>query len=579
MANVTSILGVEGRNLFEIRDDEIRRVWLKHYDEGVRGHIDCPKVPLNTLLENSAKKYPNKISLDFFGKKISYEELDEMADKVASFLKSEGVRKGDRVVVDLPNTPHYVACYFGILKAGGIVVQCNPMYTERELRYLVENSEVDVVFAVELVYPRIRPLLDEGLIRKVVVCKIEDFLPFPLNVLYPLRKQKVSIDEKDVVYWKDVMKFSPTDETIEINPKEDVAAFQYTGGTTGLPKAVMLTHYNLVANAYQNAEWVNDVSSDDVFLGALPYFHVYGMTTSLNTPILLGCKIVLIPDPRDIRRILKAIQKHKVTIFCGVPTLFNAISTHSDVSKYDLSSVRVCISGAAPLPIEVKREFEKITGGKLVEGYGLSETSPVTHANPVYGVNKEGSIGIPFPNTLSVVVDDDGVILPAGESGELAIKGPQVMKGYYKMEEETKNVLINGWLLTGDIAKFDEDGYFYIVDRKKDMILAGGYSIYPREVEEVLYENPAVCEAAVVGVPDPYRGETVKAFVVLKEEFKGKVCDKDIIDFCKECLAAYKVPRVVEFREELPKSAVGKVLRRVLKEEELRKACEPAEGE
>ncbi|MDF2958017.1 MAG: O-succinylbenzoic acid-CoA ligase MenE or related acyl-CoA synthetase [Candidatus Alkanophagales archaeon MCA70_species_1] len=253
--------------------------------------------------------------------------------------------------------------------------------------------------------------------------------------------------------------------------------------------------------------------------------------------------------------------------------MFNAISTHPDVSKYDLSSVRVCISGAAPLPIEVKREFERITGGKLVEGYGLSETSPVTHANPVYGINKEGSIGIPFPSTLSVVVDDEGTILHAGEVGELAVKGPQVMKGYYKMEEETKKVLINGWLLTGDVARFDEDGYFYIVDRKKDVIIAGGYNIYPREVEEALYEHPAVLEAAVVGVPDPYRGETVKAFVVLRDEFKGKISDKDIIDFCKERLAAYKVPKMVEFREELPKSAVGKVLRRVLKEEELKKTA------
>ncbi|HEX58555.1 MAG TPA: long-chain fatty acid--CoA ligase, partial [Methanomicrobia archaeon] len=489
------------------------------------------------------------------------------------FLKARGVKKGDRVILNLPNTPHYVACYYGILKAGGVVVQCNPMYTERELRYLVNNSEASIVFAIEFTYPRIKPLIDEGLVRDVIICKVEDFLPFPLNLLYPLKKQKVGIDEKGVVYWKDVMKSSPVDKAVEINPKEDVAVFQYTGGTTGLPKAVMLTHYNLVANAYQNVEWVNDISPDDVFLGALPYFHVYGMTTSLNAPILLGCKIVLIPDPRDIRRILKAIQKHRVTIFCGVPTLFNAISTHPDVSKYDLSSVRVCISGAAPLPIEVKREFERITGGKLVEGYGLSETSPVTHANPVYGINKEGSIGIPFPSTLSVVVDDEGTILHAGEVGELAVKGPQVMKGYYKMEEETKKVLINGWLLTGDVARFDEDGYFYIVDRKKDVIIAGGYNIYPREVEEALYEHPAVLEAAVVGVPDPYRGETVKAFVVLRDEFKGKISDKDIIDFCKERLAAYKVPKMVEFREELPKSAVGKVLRRVLKEEELKKTA------
>ena len=367
------------------------------------------------------------------------------------------------------------------------------------------------------------------------------------------------------------MKCNAGNKNVEINPKDDVAVFQYTGGTTGLPKAVMLTHYNLVANAYQTVEWVIDASDKDVFLGVLPYFHVYGMTTSMNAPILLGSKIVLLPDPRDIKRIMKSIEKHKVTIFCGVPTLFNAINNYPGVENYDLSSIKACISGSAPLPIEVKREFERITGGKLIEGYGLSETSPVTHANPLYGVNKEGSIGIPFPDTLSVVVDEEGKILPPNQVGELAIKGPQVMKGYYKMEDETKKVLINGWLLTGDMAKFDEDGYFYIVDRKKDVIICSGYNIYPREVEEVLYEHEAIVEAAVIGVPDKYRGETVKAFVVLKDEYKGKISEEDIINYCRQKLAAYKIPRIVEFRDELPKSAVGKVLRRVLKEEEMKK--------
>lgn len=329
----------------------------------------------------------------------------------------------------------------------------------------------------------------------------------------------------------------------------------------------MLTHFNLVANVYQVKEWLPDLSEKDVFAGALPYFHVYGMTTSMNTPIALGAKIVLIPDPRDIKRILDSIEKHRITIFCGVPTLFNAINNYPGVEKWDLSSIRACISGAAPLPIEVKREFERITGGKLVEGYGLSETSPVAIVNPVYGLNKEGSIGIPVSDTYAVVIDDEGRILPVGEVGELAIKGPQVMKGYYKMEEETAKALVNGWLLTGDMAKMDEDGYFYIVDRKKDVIIAGGYNIYPREVEEVLYEHPAVLEAAVVGVPDKYRGETVKAFVVLKPEYRGKVTEKEIEQFCRERLAAYKVPKIIEFRDELPKSAVGKILRRVLREE------------
>ncbi len=578
-------LGVEGKTLMEVDEKEINRFWTKNYDKGVRDHIDYPEIPIYKLLEESAKKYPDKVVLVFFGKKITYKELNELSDRIAAFLMDMGVGKGSRVILDLPNTPHYVIAYYGVLKTGATVVQCNPLYTEREIRYIVDNSEAKMGFFVEFVYPRIKPLLDEGLLEKVIICKIEDYLPFPLNMLYPLKKEKVKIEKRDeVLYWRDVLKHPPTDKRGDVDPKEDIATFLYTGGTTGVPKAVMSTHYNLVSNAYQVLEWLPDKDPDEVFIGALPYFHSYGMTTSLNAPIAYGATIVLIPDPRDIKRILAAIQKYKVSIFCGVPTLYNAILNFPDLKKYDISSIKFCISGAAPLPVEVKREFERVTGGKLVEGYGLSETSPVTHANPLYGVNKEGSIGVPFPDTYAVVVDDEGRILPIGEIGELAIKGPQVMKGYWKMEEETKKVLINGWLLTGDMAKMDEDGYFYIVDRKKDMIIAGGYNIYPREVEEVLYEHPAVVEAAVVGVPDPYRGETVKAYIVLKEDAKGKVSEQDIISFCKERLAAYKVPKIVEFRDELPKSAVGKILRRVLREEEMKKleaqkAVEEEKGE
>ncbi|MBO8180538.1 MAG: long-chain fatty acid--CoA ligase [Archaeoglobus sp.] len=566
------MLGVEGKSITEIDEKEINRIWLKHYDEGVRPNIDYPEIPLYQILEETAKKYPEKTALIFLGKKITYRELDETSDRIAAFLKNLGVGKDSRVILDLPNTPHYVAAYYGILKTGATVVQCNPLYTEREIRYIQENSEAEYGFFVELVYPRIKNLIAEGKIKKAVICKIEDYLPFPLNILYPLKKEKVRIEKSEkVVYWKDVLKTPPTKERGSVNPKEDVATFLYTGGTTGVPKAVMSTHSNLVANVYQTLEWVVDRSPDDVFIGVLPYFHSFGMTTSMNAPIANGSTIVLIPDPRDIKRILESIQKYRATIFCGVPTMYAAILNHPDLKKYDLSSVKACISGAAPLPVEIKKRFEEITGGKLVEGYGLSETSPVTHANPIYGVNKEGSIGVPFPDTYALVIDDEGKVLPPGEVGELVIKGPQVMKGYYKMEEETKKVLVNGWLLTGDMAKMDEDGYFYIVDRKKDMIIAGGYNIYPREVEEVLYEHPAVVEAAVVGVPDPYRGETVKAYIVLKPEYRGKVTEQEIIQFCKERLAAYKVPKLVEFRDELPKSAVGKILRRVLREEEVKK--------
>jgi len=558
-----------GKNLNEVSDEEIERVWVKSYDEGVRAELEYPVIPLYDFLENSAKNYPNAVAADFIGKSITYKELNDLSNRVASFLYENGIKKG-RVILGMPNTPHFLAVYYGILKTGSTVVQCNPLYTERELRHIADNSESKMMFAFEAMYPRLKPLLDDGSLEKVVICKIEDFLKFPLNLLYPLKKEKVKIDSRpEVLYWKDVTRYPPSQDKAELDPEEDVAVFQYTGGTTGLPKAVMLTHFNLVANVYQLMEWFADLSNRDVFIGALPYFHSYGMTTSMNLPIALGAKIVLIPDPRDLKRILDSIQKHKATIYCGVPTMYNAINNYPEVGNYDLTSIKACVSGAAPLPIEVKKRFEEITGGKLVEGYGLSETSPVTHANPINGINKEGSIGLPISDTLAVVVDDAGNILPVGEVGEIAIKGPQVMKGYYKMEEETKSTLINGWLLTGDIGKMDEDGYFYIVDRKKDMIIAGGYNIYPREVEEVLYEHPDVLEAAVIGVPDLKRGETVKAFIVLKEG--STTTAEDIEKFCRERLAPYKVPRIIEFRSELPKTNVGKVLRRVLKEEELKK--------
>ncbi|MEM2119845.1 MAG: long-chain fatty acid--CoA ligase [Archaeoglobaceae archaeon] len=567
------MLGVEGKSIMEVRPEEVKRIWVKHYDKGVRDHIDYPEIPLYSLLEESAKKNPNKTALIFYGKKISYKELNELSDRVAGYLYSLGIRKGSKVVLDLPNTPHYVIAYYGVLKTGATVVQCNPLYTEREIRYIVENSEAEAGFFIEMVYPRIEKILNEGKLKKAIICKIEDFLPFPLNVLYPLKKQKVKIEKRgDVAFWNEVVKHPPSRERPTINPKEDVAVFLYTGGTTGVPKAVMSTHYNLVANTYQVLEWLPDKNPEsDVYIGVLPYFHSYGMTTSLNAPIAFGATIVLVPDPRDIKTILKFIDKYKVSIFCGVPTMYAAVLNFPERKKYNISSIRACISGAAPLPLELKRNFESATGGKLVEGYGLSETSPVTHANPLYGLNKEGSIGIPMPDTLAVVVDDEGNILPPGQVGELAIYGPQVMKGYWKMESETAKVLVNGWLLTGDMAKMDEDGYFYIVDRKKDLIIAGGYNIYPREVEEVLYEHPAVLEAAVIGVPDPYRGETVKAFIALKPEYKGKVSEEEIIKFCKERLAAYKVPKIIEFRDELPKTLVGKILRRALREEELKK--------
>jgi len=350
---------------------------------------------------------------------------------------------------------------------------------------------------------------------------------------------------------------------------EDLALLQYTGGTTGISKGAMLTHKNLVANVLQIDAWdptSRDLLGKGVMLGALPFFHVYGMTVAMNYGLYSGYKIVLLPRP-EIHAVVEAIEKHQVTHFPGVPTLYVAFNNFPGIEKRNVKSIRICLSGAAPLPVEVAKRFEEITGARLIEGYGLSEASPVTHSNPVLGPVKKGSIGMPFPSVDAKVVDEEGKEVPLGEVGELVVKGPNVMKGYWNRPEETQKALRDGWLFTGDMARMDQDGYFYIVDRKKDMIIAGGYNIYPREVEEVLYGHEAVQEAAVVGVPDPYRGETVAAFIVLKEAYRGKVTEKDIEAFCRANLAAYKVPRIIQFRDSLPKSSVGKILKRELTKE------------
>ncbi|MEM0330990.1 MAG: long-chain fatty acid--CoA ligase, partial [Archaeoglobaceae archaeon] len=451
----------------------------------------------------------------------------------------------------------------GIRKAGGTVVQCNPLYTTREIEFIAKNSEAEVMFCLDLIYGNVEPLVNAGFFKKVILCGIPDFIPGASPIEVPEKRSELTS-------YGEVMKAEKAEKYVQVNPKEDVGMFQYTGGTTGFPKGVMLTHYNLVVNAYQVREWDPKASPSDVGIGLLPVFHVYGMTM-LNAGIIIGGMVIPVPDPRNYEQALQLIQDFKITTFTAVPTMFVGMMEVLEKQKFDLSSLRVCTSGAAPLPLEVKEKWEKMTGVRIAEGYGLSEASPVTHCNPLYGMIKPGSIGVPYPDTIAVVVDDDGNILPPGQVGELAIYGPQVMKGYWKKEDETKRTIINGWLLTGDMAKMDEDGYFYIVDRKKDLIIAGGYNIYPREVEEVLYEHPAVLEAAVIGVPDPYRGETVKAFIVLKPEFRGKVEANDIIKFCGDKLAPYKVPKLIEFRDELPKTLVGKVLRRALREEEMKK--------
>ena len=551
--------------------------WHKFYPEKVRWSLDYPDIPLHNLVEAAAKEHPATTALIFFNRHFSYSWLGEQVNRLATALGRLGVKRGDRVAIMLPNCPQYVVSYFGVLRAGGIVVQTNPLYVERELEFQLNDAGAETIIALDHLWPRIERIRKGTPLKRVILTGLADYMPFPLNLLYPIKARRegnfiglpgggAALSFKDVL-----ASHGPTPPEVRIDPAEDVAVLQYTGGTTGLSKGAMLTHRNLVANATQCKEWIAEARpGEEVILAALPLFHSYGMTTCMNFAVLMHSPMVLLPRFSALEA-MKAIEKHKVTFFPGAPTMYVALNNHPEVKRYHLNSVKACISGSAALPVEVQQRFQELTGGRLVEGYGLSEASPVTHANPIWGKNKIGTIGLPWPDTDARIVDlETGAReLGLGEIGELCIKGPQVMKGYWKRPDETAQTLRNGWLYTGDVARADEEGYFAIVDRKKDMIIAGGYNIYPREVEEVLFEHPKVMEAAVAGIPDAYRGETVKAYVVLKPGEKASA--EEIIEFCRERMAKYKAPRAVEFRDSLPKTMVGKVLRRVLVEEEMKR--------
>lgn len=552
------------------------RPWFGSWPKYLPREFHLEPRPLYDILSQSAKKFPKRPCIYFLGNMLTYSIVDEYSSRLASGLISEGLKKGERVAILMPNMPQFVISYFAILKAGGIVVPCSPLYKERELEYQLRDSGSSYIIAASDVirgndlYASLDACKDKISLKGIFTTSITDFLPgikkrlaFLAGIKNVRREGTTSITE--LIKHSDVLKDYST-----VDPIEDVALLQYTGGTTGTSKGAMLTHYNLYSNAVMTAMAL-PLTEDDISLSVLPLFHIYGMTATMNAPLYAGSSIVLLPR-FDVKEVLHTIAKMRVTCFCGVPTMYIAINNYPDVKKFNLRSIRACISGGAPLPSAVRKRFIELTGGNLVEGYGLTECSPVTHCNPLHdGIVKDGSIGIPFPSTDAAIVDldDPSKFLPPGEIGELAIRGPQVMKGYWNRPDETAKVFVNGWLLTGDIAKMDDDGYFYIVDRKKDMIDVSGFKVYPREVEEVLFEHPAVKEAAVIGVKDEYRGEAVKAFVVLKDASK-KINESELIEFCSKRLAKYKVPKAIEFVNELPKTLVGKVLRRKLKEEEAR---------
>lgn len=551
------------------------RPWFKHYPPEIPKSIVYDEKSLHEYLLESGIKHEEKKALHFMGKQVTYGELLSEAKKMASFFQEKGLKKGDRVAIMLPNCPQGVISYYGALMAGGIVVQVNPLYTERELTYQLQDSGANFIICLDILMPRVSAVRENTAIKHVVVTRIADYLPFPKNLAYPfIQKRQYNMVVKvtpteNTHNWKEAITSSTEDyKVMTIDPIEDIALLQYTGGTTGKPKGVMLTHHNLVSNVQMVKAWLYKLEeANEIVLATLPFFHVYGMTTVMNLCIMSAYKMILLPK-FDAEETLKTIQKMKPTIFPGAPTMYIGLLNHPKIGKYDLSSVQACISGSASLPQDVQQKFEKVTNGRLVEGYGLTESSPVTHANLIWDKRINGSIGLPWPNTDSKIVKKGTTEeLPIGEVGEIAVKGPQIMKGYWNKEKETKETLKDGWLMTGDMGRMDEDGFFYVVDRKSDMIIAGGFNIYPREVEEILFEHDGIQEASVIGIPDDYRGETVKAVIVPKQ---GVTLDKKQLDrYCRKNLAAYKVPRIYEFREELPKTVIGKVLKKQLIEETL----------
>ncbi|NOZ72689.1 MAG: long-chain fatty acid--CoA ligase [Chloroflexi bacterium] len=567
----------------------MEKPWLKSYEKGVPASLSYPDTSIWGLLSTSFNEYPYNKALTMilrylpFGLKIgttmTYRQLEDKVERLATALAGMGVQKGDRVAIQTPNSPGGVIGFLAATRIGAIVVNTNPMYTPREMLHQFRDSGAKAIIIWNELYPRLQEIQNETEIEHVVVYNLNDFIGWPFAGLVKKARMKegdwVDVPEGEGVYQMTSLIQNNPPHPPEVDIKaDDIALFQYTGGTTGVPKAAMLSHRNLVANILQCQAWLTDLKpGEEKFMGAIPFFHVFGMTVAMLLGLKSAGEVFVVPNPRDIGFVMEQIQREGCTIYPGVPAMYIGIINHPQVSKYDLHSIKACISGAAPLPVEVQRRFEELTGGRLREGYGLTEAAPVTHANPIRGESRAGSIGLPFPDVeariVSLEADAEGrhETLAVGEEGELAIRGPQVMVGYWNRPEETKNTKDEeGWLYTGDIAKMDEDGYFYIVDRKKDLIIASGYNIIPREVEEVLFEHPKVQEAVVAGVPDAKRGETVKAYIVLKEGETATA--EEIIEFCKKNLAPYKVPKLVEFRSELPKSMVGKFLRRVLVEEE-----------
>ncbi|MDF2365686.1 long-chain fatty acid--CoA ligase [Sneathiella sp.] len=554
-------------------------VWEKSYPKGVKWEIEIEEKPVYSLLDEAVKKWPNQYAIDFMDKRITYAELDDMVDRAAKGFRELGVKKGVHVGLYLPNTPHYIVCFFGILKAGGTVVNYSPLDAKRELLHKIEDSNTDfiVTLDLEVLYPNIAAMLQETRLKKIIVGCIKEVLPFPKNLLYPLVKSKeiskIPNDDQHLTF-KQLLANDGSGEASPVNdPAERVAVLQYTGGTTGLPKGAMLTHKNLIAacqqlRAMQQGEDAVLVDGTEKVLAVLPLFHIYALTVIMNFGIAGGAEIILHPK-FELDDVMKDINKKKPTMFPGVPTMYMAIANHPEIAKYDLSSLKFCASGGAPLPVEVQDLFQKVTGCRLLEGWGMTETSPSGTSTPMTDKRIPGAAGVPVPGVEIRIldVDDKSKVMPTGEIGEITIKGPNIMKGYWNKPEATEASFIGDFFLTGDTGFIDEDGYMHIVDRTKDMITSGGFNVYPRIIEEAIFEHPYVAEVTVVGIPDDYRGEAAKAFIKLTpngEEFTLE----ELREYLKDKLGKHELPTAVEFRPELPKTLVGKLSKKELVEEE-----------
>jgi len=554
----------------------MERPWLKFYDKEVPHHIDYPRIPLYRLLDDTAAATPDRPCTCFFGRRETYRRIKDFSDRFAVGLRGLGVRKGDRVALLLPNAPQFIIAYYGILKTSAVVVPLNPLYTERELTFHLTDSGAETIVTIPMFMEKVAALEGKTPLKRAIYTRMADFLPFPLNLVQGLREGSAArkvLRRPSGLQWvrfRDLLRTPvPADFRPEPVDPDDMAALLYSGGTTGVAKGIMLSHFNFVANAYQVKAW-GALSDEQRILAVLPFFHGFGMSVTMNAPILAGGEIIILPR-FSARQVAQTIHKYRPDFFIGVPTMFVALSNLPDIGKYDLRSVKGIFVGAAPLTRAIKEDFESKTGGRMIEGYGLTEAVTAIAANPYHGLHKIGSIGIPFPDVDMKIVSLDGTRdLPPGEQGEIVLRSPTVMLGYYKMPEETAKTIVDGWLFTGDIGYMDEDGYFYITDRKKDLIIVGGFNVFPREIDELIYQHPKVKEGITVGVPDPYKGERIKVYIVLKE---GETAtEEEFIAYFRQNLTPYKVPSEVEFRTELPKSAIGKILRRQLREEEIRRA-------